>query len=92
LKSVTQHSKLYKWLLDLHIAHWEPDDDREDPYLLNRETDPDSLLANFIYEVMKGIAVREKPENNQSYCSCCNDICQYHEHESKEEWEASMLT
>ena len=93
LENVTQHSQLYMWMLNSHIAHWEPGCDKNDPCLFDSNTDPDNLLANFIYQVMKGIAVRDNSQNlnKRSDCSCCNEICQYHEHESKEEWEASML-
>jgi len=94
LRNVTQHSQLYKWMLDTHIAHWTPSCDANDPCMLNSDEDPDHLLANFIYQIMKGIAVRDEAHNpaDLSDCSCCNKICEYHEHESKEEWEASKLT
>jgi len=94
LRNVTQHSQLYKWMLDSYVAHWDPSCDATDPCMLNSDKDPDHLLANFIYQILKGIAVRDKAHNpaNLSDCSCCNKICEYHEHESKEEWEASKLT
>ena len=81
-------------MLDSYIAHWEPQDDKDDPCLLDSIMDPDNLMANFIYQIMKGIAVRDKAHdpNDMSDCSCCNKICEYYEHESKEEWEASKLT
>lgn len=92
LNNVTQQSQIYKWMLDSYIAHWASITDDEDECILDNESDPDHLLANFIYQVMKGITVRDTDDSTDcSRCSCCNDICQYHEHPSKEEWEASML-
>jgi hypothetical protein len=90
LGHITQHSQLYKWLKDFYIAHWEPAHDDNDPCLFDNETDPDHLLAIFMYKVMRGLADRK--ERDPDNCSCCSNICQYHEHESKEEWKASMLT
>lgn len=80
-------------MLHSHIAHWEPHDDEDDPCLLDNVMDPNNLMANFIYQIMRGIAVRDNARDldDLSDCSCCNKICEYHEHESKEEWEASML-
>jgi len=84
-------SPLLKYALACYIAHWEPDDDDDDndPCILDNETDPDHLLASFVYQVLRGVASRES--KNPPGCPCCNDVCQYHEHSSKEEWEASML-
>jgi hypothetical protein len=63
---------------------------RIDPCVMDSDADPDYHLANFIYQVMKGVA--ERTTEYSPECSCCYDICQYHEHESKEEWEASTST
>lgn len=91
LMNLTQNSPLRKYMLDLYIHHWQPACDVEDPCPLDRDTDPENLLANFVYEVLKGLAAREENKDGNK-CSCYNDICQYHEHSSKEEWEASTST
>lgn len=90
LENVTQQSQIYRWVVDSYVAHWLPTSDDNDKCLLNSNSDSDHLLANFIYDVLKGTALRKGV-----YCPeypCCNDVCQYHEHFSKEEWEASMLS
>jgi len=100
LENVTPHSQLYKWVRDCYSGHWNQESDEEDPCLFNNDTDPDHLLAAFMYEVMKGLAIRGSAQRDQSYegyedwitCSCCNNPCEYHEHSCIEEWEASMLT
>jgi hypothetical protein len=93
LENVTQHSQLYRWVLDSYINHWEPEDDDDDPCLLDSDADPDNLLADFIYQVMRGIAIsKSSGDRDSGDFVCCNSICQYHEHSSKEEWEASTLT
>lgn len=81
-------SPLLKHTLACYIGHWEPGDDDNDPCLLDSEMDPDNLLANFVYQVLRGVALRESKDSPG--CPCCKDICQYHEHSSKEEWKASM--
>lgn len=91
LKNTTQHSQVYRWMLNSYTAHWKPKHDDKDPCPLNSDADPDHLLAIFMYEVTGALAIREKDVDSNN-CSCCNDICQYHEHESKEEWEASTST
>ncbi|KAI4762066.1 hypothetical protein E4T52_05709 [Aureobasidium sp. EXF-3400] len=87
LLNLTHNLPLRRFLLDSYIAHWQPYFDGCDQCVLDDDTDADHQLANFIYQVMKGIAIRKMvdPPN----CSCCHDICQYHEHESKEEWRAT---
>lgn len=93
LKNITQHSPLHRWVLDAYIAHWTPEDDNGDSSRLDSYKDPDNLLANFIYQNMKGIAIRDNDQDPDDCddCSCCNEVCKYHEHPSKEEWEASTL-
>jgi hypothetical protein len=91
LKNITQYSQLYKWLMDVYVAHWEPEHDDDDPCLYNGDTDPDYLLVTFMYQVMRGVANRDKTQDWKE-CSCCHHPCEYHEHSSKEEWEASTLT
>jgi hypothetical protein len=56
---------------------------RIDPCVMDSDADPDYHLANFIYQVMKGVT--ERTTEYSPECSCCYDICQCHEHESKEE-------
>jgi hypothetical protein len=83
-------SPLRRHTLDCYIAHWEPEADKEDPCTLDSEADSDNILADFMYEVAKGLA---KHRNLTVFdCSCHNSLCKYHEHENKEEWEASALT
>jgi hypothetical protein len=90
LENVTRHSQLYEWTLASFIAHWKPQHDEDDPCLFDSETDPDCLLPTFMYNVMRGVADRKKDQGSSDR-PCCNEPCEYHEHESKEEWEASML-
>lgn len=96
LENVTQQSQIYKWMLDSYIAHWGPsaDDDDDDECILDRKSDLDYLLSNFIYQVMRGIATRDNNGDpiDSSQCPCCAKICLYHEHESKAEWKASTLS
>lgn len=91
LKNTTQNSQLYRWTLAFYITHWQPEhDDDGDPCLFDSDTDPDYLLATFMYKVTRGLAVRGK-DVGFIECSCCNHPCEYHEHSSMEEWEASVL-
>jgi hypothetical protein len=89
--NLTHTSPLRKFVLDSYVSHWEPSSDHKDPCVFDSDTDPDNHMATFIYQVMKGIAVCEQ-DRDLSDCPCCNVPCEYHEHESKEEWKASMLT
>ncbi|KAI4738391.1 hypothetical protein E4T50_11144 [Aureobasidium sp. EXF-12298] len=84
-------SPLLKHALDFYIAHWGPSSDKDDPCLFDSDEDLDYLLANFIYQVMKGIAARDNAKDfyDRADCPCCSDVCQYHEHPSKEEWKAT---
>jgi hypothetical protein len=88
LQNVMPESQLYKWMLDAYITHWGPQSDVQDPCPSDSDTDSDHLMAKFVYQAMNGIAIRKMKD--QPGCSCCNDVCQYHEHSSKQEWEASM--
>jgi hypothetical protein len=88
--NLTHNSPLRKFVLDSYVSHWEPTSDYNDPCVFDSDTDPDNHMATFIYQVMKGIAVRKKDQGSID-CPCCSDFCEYHEHESKEEWKASML-
>ena len=94
LTSLPPTSQLHDWIVNSYVAHWELDFDDDYPCPLNSEEDPDHLFANFIYKVMKGIAVRDNSEDvsDRSECWCCSITCYYHEHTSNEEWEASMST
>ncbi|KAI4744540.1 hypothetical protein E4T50_05141 [Aureobasidium sp. EXF-12298] len=86
-QNLAQTSPLLRYTTDFYIAHWEPSDDSDDPCCLDDDTDPDHLLAQFLYQVLKGVATRRLVDSPG--CPCCNDICRYHEHSSKEEWEAT---
>lgn len=89
LKNLPQSSPLRACILDVYISHWEPAYDDCDPYPTDTASDPENTLATFMYQVARGLAVRENV--NATGCLCCYSDCEYHEHESKEEWEASML-
>jgi hypothetical protein len=89
--NLTHNSPLRKFVLDSYVSHWEPTSDYNDPCVFDSDTDPDNHMATFTYQVMKGIAVRKKDQGSID-CPCCSDPCEYHEHESKEGWKASMLT
>jgi hypothetical protein len=89
-QNLAQGSPLLRYTTDFYIAYWEPSNDSEDPCCLDSDTDPDHLLAQFLYQVLKGVATRKSVDSPG--CPCCNDICRYHEHSSKEEWKASMFT
>jgi len=88
--NLARGSPLLRWVTDHYIAHWQPDHDEDDSCPLDSDTDPDHNLARFVYQVLKGVAIRD--DVDLPGCRCCNDVCEYHEHPSKEEWEASMLT
>jgi hypothetical protein len=83
-------SPLRRYMLDSYIAHWEPIFDDEDTCILEGDTDSDYRPANFTFHVMMGITFRTRKD--PPGCTCCHDVCQYHEHLSKEEWQASMLS
>ncbi|CAD0112147.1 unnamed protein product [Aureobasidium uvarum] len=59
LMNVTPGSPLHRHVLDRYILHWTPSEDEDDPFLLDSKRDPDHILANFMYQVMKGLAVRQ---------------------------------
>ncbi|THW20422.1 hypothetical protein D6D23_06843 [Aureobasidium pullulans] len=87
LMNLPESSPLRAWILDVYISHWEPAYDDCDPYPTDTASDPDNTLAAFMYQVARGLAVRESV--NTAGCLCCYSDCKYHEHESKEEWEAT---
>ncbi|CAD0100292.1 unnamed protein product [Aureobasidium mustum] len=93
LKNVTQNSPLRRHVSDNYIAHWMPTTDANRPRLPDSQTDSVYLVAhsNFMFELLKGVALRKVSADDATKCPCCNDLCKYHEHESDEEREASML-
>ncbi|THZ80979.1 hypothetical protein D6C84_06955 [Aureobasidium pullulans] len=86
LSNLPEASALRKWTLARYINHWKPEDDETDPCLLDTVNDPGYNLANFVYQVLRGVVNREEDDSG---CYCCQNACNYHEHESKEEWEAT---
>ncbi|KAI4718790.1 hypothetical protein E4T48_05055 [Aureobasidium sp. EXF-10727] len=82
LESLPSTSPLYRWILARYVHHWMP----------KYET-PDTELPNeFLMEWLKAAAVRtcEVQLGSCSDCPCCRlDACDFHEHESIEEWKSS---
>ncbi|THX15003.1 hypothetical protein D6D13_02636 [Aureobasidium pullulans] len=87
LMNLPESSPLRAWILDVYISHWEPAHDDCNPYPTDTASDPDNTLAAFMYQVARGLAVRESV--NAAGCLCCDGDCGYHEHESMAEWEAT---
>ncbi|THX83213.1 hypothetical protein D6D04_03081 [Aureobasidium pullulans] len=87
LMNLPEFSPLRAWILHIYISHWEPAHDDRDPYPTDTADDPDNTLAAFMYQVARGLAVRESVD--AASCLCCNSDCGYHEHESMAEWEAT---
>ncbi|THY05444.1 hypothetical protein D6D02_07725 [Aureobasidium pullulans] len=87
LTNLPESSPLRAWILDVYISHWKPAHDDCNPYPTDTAGDPDNTLAQFMYQVARGLTARESV--NLAGCLCCYSDCKYHEHESKEEWEAT---
>ncbi|THY18955.1 hypothetical protein D6D01_07163 [Aureobasidium pullulans] len=87
LMNLPESSPLRAWTLNVYISHWEPACDDHNAYPTDTAGDPDNTLAAFMYRVARGLAVRESV--HVGGCLCCTRNCGYHEHESKEEWEAT---
>lgn len=90
--NVAENSPLRMHVLDTFIAHWMPRKDRGKSCVFSRVFDPDDMVSNSMYEVLKGVALRKSPPNGGTKCPCCSDLCKYHEHECEEERKESMLT
>ncbi|KAH0366444.1 hypothetical protein KCU65_g5376, partial [Aureobasidium melanogenum] len=88
LTSLPENSPLREYALDSYIAHWEPSSSRVLPQL-DSQNDPGYLLSNFLGEVLTGIASGRLPVDDCTECPCCIGLCDYHEHESQEEREAT---
>lgn len=85
LSSLPSTSPLYRWLLEAYIHHWMAD----------YETLDDMLPNWFLVDWVKGAAARkcEVTEDDCGRCPCCKyNACNYHEHESIEEWMSSKPT
>ncbi|KAI5204564.1 hypothetical protein E4T39_03515 [Aureobasidium subglaciale] len=84
---------LWKQTLESYISHRTPsidENDLADCYMDAELKDTERLLPGFMCKVLRGVALRT--EVNPPGCSCCSKPCTYHEHESMEEWEASMTS
>ncbi|KAH0366384.1 hypothetical protein KCU65_g5369, partial [Aureobasidium melanogenum] len=69
--------------VDYYANHWKPGDDIYDPISSLDIT----IHRMFFCEVVQSEA-RAKA-NGHSRCSCCANVCNFHEHESEEEWHAT---
>ncbi|KAI4727166.1 hypothetical protein E4T49_05084 [Aureobasidium sp. EXF-10728] len=82
LKSLPSSSPLYRWLLDLYTHHW-----------MSYRKHPDDVLPNeFLMAWVKRAAARKCVVTTGpcADCPCCKAaICDFHEHESIEEWRST---
>jgi len=93
LKHLPVSSPMRDWLVDTYAHHW---DSGSGGFV--SDGDMRSIPADFLCQVLNGMA-RDKngmmAEMSSDFtcikpdCSCCFDICQYHEHQDEEEQEAS---
>ncbi|KAG9524732.1 hypothetical protein KCV07_g1652, partial [Aureobasidium melanogenum] len=70
-------------MVDYYANHWKPEDDIYDPISSLEIT----IHRMFFCEVVQSEA-RAKA-NRHSGCSCCTNVCNFHEHEDEEEWHAT---
>ncbi|KAH0335692.1 hypothetical protein KCU81_g8928, partial [Aureobasidium melanogenum] len=69
--------------VDYYANHWKPEDDIYDPISSLEIT----IHRTFLCEVVQSEA-RAKV-NRHPGCPCCANVCNFHEHESEEEWHAT---
>ncbi|KAG9644703.1 hypothetical protein KCU77_g15050, partial [Aureobasidium melanogenum] len=69
--------------VDYYANHWKPEDDIYDPSSSLEIT----IHRMFFCEVIQS-EVRAKA-NRHSGCSCCTNVCNFHEHEDEAEWHAT---
>ncbi|KAI5242673.1 hypothetical protein E4T43_04676 [Aureobasidium subglaciale] len=84
LSSLPDGSSYCQRIVDHYANHWRPEDDEHDAV----KNIPESVVhGSFFYEVLvrqlsvKGVKLEK--------CICCSNVCNYHEHESAEEWQAT---
>ncbi|KAI5204563.1 hypothetical protein E4T39_03514 [Aureobasidium subglaciale] len=84
LSSLPSKSPYCQRIIDHYAKHWRPEDDKCDAI----KNIPEIVVhGDFFYEVLvrqssvKGVKLES--------CICCSNVCNYHEHESEEEWRAT---
>lgn len=86
LSRVPESSTLYRFLVESFANHWCPDDMY--PSQLGEFHDSRESMGHFFHSVMYRLAWFKHMEDSYK-CSCSNP-CNFHEHESEEEWQASQ--
>ncbi|CAD0112098.1 unnamed protein product, partial [Aureobasidium uvarum] len=76
-------SPLRRRIVDYYANHWKPEDDRYDSIgALDI-----AVQREFFQEVVE--SENRAKANRQWGCSCCTNVCHFHEHESEQEWFAT---
>lgn len=86
--SLPSNSPLCRRMVACYVFHWSIGDDEES----QEEEDRDSAPSTFLSAVMAGREMQRDRNSNRKHnteCDCCVYVCEYHEHESDEEWHAS---
>lgn len=84
MSHLPNNSPYRRRIVEYYANHWKPEDDRYDPISSLDIT----IHCEFFNEVVQSEALAKI--SGRSGCSCCTNVCNFHEHESEEEWNASM--
>ncbi|KAH0031589.1 hypothetical protein KCU78_g2781, partial [Aureobasidium melanogenum] len=73
---LSSSSPLYQWLVETHIHHSTS---------LSDDQGYEEVPREFLFLICRGFAQNV----DDRLCKCCHNPCDYHEHESEEEWRAT---
>lgn len=90
-KSITEVSPLWKWLVELHVRHWDPANDTDDGEQGALRRVRDAIPSDFYIAVIAGKHDLVWGGGRHQPCKCCSESCEFHGHESEEERLASKF-
>ncbi|CAD0100204.1 unnamed protein product, partial [Aureobasidium mustum] len=83
ISHLPRNSPYRRRVVDYYANHWKPEDDMYDPISSLEITTHREFYREVVQsEVLANISGR-------TGCSCCTNVCNFHEHESEEEWNAT---
>jgi len=74
---------LYRWIIEWFSHHWvyRPDESGQ------QDRSFEVLPLGFLFRAMSGLARASSPSTDTHlFCACCDSPCDFHEHESYDEW------
>jgi hypothetical protein len=85
--SLPPSSPLYKYAVDWYVSHWS----HVQAELSQQNQTYKVLSKEFMHLVLCKLLMRAQITNSdaQAPCTCCHRPCEYHEHDTREEWHES---